>query len=100
MKKFKDTFINKYGIWEYIVFAVGLIFIGKVTWSFAIANFDKVTQGEVGIWVLFFSVGVLAISFPMTILNFARKKAGLDVKTKTVKEEDNGGGAITPDEGF
>ena len=78
----KETFLKKYGVWEYVLFIVGLAFLGRVVYSVVIADFKNITWEEIAIIVFFFSLGVLSVSKPLSILDLARKKAGLEPKEK------------------
>lgn len=62
------------------MFLVGIAILGRVVYSIIIADFKTMTWDEIGIIILFLSLGVLAVAKPLAIADYARKKAGLKVK--------------------
>jgi hypothetical protein len=80
MEKLKETFLKKYGIWEYVLFLVGLAFLGRIVYSVIVADFKNMTWDEISAIILFFALGVLAISRPLAILELGRKQLGLKSK--------------------
>lgn len=82
MDKIKETFLKKYGVWEYVLFLVGIAFLGRVVYSVVIADFKNMTWDEIGIITLFLALGVLAVAKPMAIADYARKKVGLEKNKK------------------
>ena len=85
MDKIRETFLKKYGIWEYLLFIVGLAILGRVVYSIVIADFKTMTWEEIGIIILFFALGVLAVAKPLALADYARKKVGLETKDKSEK---------------
>ena len=85
MDKIRETFLKKYGVWEYVLFLVGLAILGRVVYSIIVADFKAMTWEEIGIITLFFAIGVLAVAKPLAIADYARKKAGLEIKDKSEK---------------
>lgn len=85
MDKIRETFLKKYGVWEYVLFLVGLAILGRVVYSIIFADFKTMTWEEIGIITLFFAIGVLAVAKPLAIADYARKKAGLEIKDKSEK---------------
>ncbi|TDQ27619.1 hypothetical protein [Tenacibaculum caenipelagi] len=86
MKSLKETLLKKYGVWEYVVFLVGLGILSRVLYSIIIADFKNMTIEEIGIIILFLSLGIIAIAAPLTILEFARKKAGLQTRKEKLEK--------------
>ena len=87
MKSIKETFLKKYGVWEYVVFFVGAVILGRVLFSIIVADFKNMTIEEIGIIILFLSLGIIAIAAPLTILEFARKKAGLPTRKEQLDQK-------------
>jgi len=81
MDKIRETFLKKYGVWEYLLFIVGLAILGRVVYSIIIADFKTMTWEEIGIIILFFALGVLAVAKPLALADYARKKVGLDKRS-------------------
>tara|TARA_R100000789_G_C2945718_1_gene133490 strand:- start:10 stop:255 length:246 start_codon:yes stop_codon:yes gene_type:complete len=80
MSNLKETFLKRYGVWEYVLFLIGLGMLGRVLYSVIIADFKNMTIEEIGVIILFFALGILAIAAPLTLLDFARKKAGMQTR--------------------
>ncbi|MBL87195.1 MAG: hypothetical protein CMO82_11115 [Winogradskyella sp.] len=89
MDKIRETFLKKYGVWEYVLFLVGIAILGRVVYSIIIADFKTMTWDEIGIIILFLSLGVLAVAKPLAIADYARKKVGLETKDKSKNERIN-----------
>ncbi|XRE42207.1 hypothetical protein ACIVBQ_000411 [Tenacibaculum discolor] len=85
MNKLKETFLKKYGVWEYVVFFVGAVILGRVLFSIIVADFKNMTIEEIGVIILFLSLGIISVGAPLTILEFARKKAGLPTRSEKNK---------------
>ena len=86
MENIKETFLKKYGIWEYILFLIGLAFSGRVVYSFVIADFKTLTLEEIGIMILFLCLGILAFAAPLKLLEFARKRVGMETREEKLKK--------------
>lgn len=86
MTKLKETFLKKYGVWEYVLFLIGVGFLGRVLYSFIIADLKNLTIEEIGIMILFFALGALAIAAPLAILDLARKKVGLPTRKEKIEQ--------------
>ena len=80
MNKIRDSFLHKYGVWEYILFIVGLMLIAKTTHSFIVADFHIMTWNEIGMIILVFLLGTLAMAAPKAILDAARSKFKKDAR--------------------
>ncbi len=81
-RKIRQTFLKEYGIWEYVLFGIGLIFLGRVGYEVIILDFKEATWVYVGVLVLFLCLGILSVAAPKSILDFARKRVGMEVKTR------------------
>jgi len=80
MGEIKENLINKYGIGEYILLVLGLFFLFSVGKEVITRQWEDFTLPIIGIMLLFLSVGSLLVVKPMTILDFARKRIGMDTK--------------------
>lgn len=86
MRNLKQTFLKEYGIWEYVVFIVGLVLLGRVSYSIIVADFKNMTIEEIGVIVLFLAIGIIAVGSPLTMLEFARKKAGVPTRKDKINK--------------
>ena len=87
MKEIKETFLRKYGIWEYILLVLGVFIEVKLAIDFWNDDFGY-SFNEIGASVF----GILLIAFPLTLLDIIRKKTGLQTreeKYNSVKNENN-----------
>ncbi len=80
MEKLRETFIKKYGIWEYILFGLGLVFLGRVGYEFVTISLEELTWDIIAILMVFVALGALLVGAPKTILDWGRKKVGLNQK--------------------
>lgn len=80
MGEIRENLINKYGIGEYILLVLGLFFLFSVGKEVVTRQWEDFTLPIIGIMLLFLSVGSLLVVKPMTILDFARKRIGMDTK--------------------
>lgn len=64
------SFMQKYGLWEYILFGSGLLVIGKLTYNFL--NDTIVYNFGTGVAFL---AGVLMISLPRVFVNIIKSRA-------------------------
>lgn len=80
MGEIKENLINKYGIGEYILLVLGLFFLFSVGKEVITRQWEEFTLPIIGVMLLFLSVGSLLVVKPMTILDFARKRIGMDTK--------------------
>lgn len=74
------TSFNKYGIGEIILACLGFVFLLNVGIELFEREWEDFTLETIGIMVLFVSLGSLLIIKPMSILDMARKKVGLETK--------------------
>ncbi len=75
MNKIKETYLQKYGIWEYSLFAIGwfiIIKLGRDFWN----DVFTYSLNEIGASLL----GICLIAFPLTINDTIRKLRGLEPK--------------------
>jgi hypothetical protein len=79
MVKIAESFLKKYGVWEYVLFLAGIIIVSRTVYSIVIANFKTTTWTEIGVIVFLFSLGVLAVSVPKTLVDLAKKKTGANI---------------------
>lgn len=86
MGEIKETYLKKYGIWEYILLALGLVFLYSVGKEVVTREWEEFTIPIIGVMVLFLSLGALLIARPFAILEFARKKAGLETRAKKLEK--------------
>ncbi len=89
MKNLKETFLKKYGVPEYVLFLVGLAILSRVVYSIIIADFKDMTWTEIGIITLFLCLGVLAVAKPLAIIEYAKKKAGIETSENKQNERIN-----------
>ena len=74
------TSFNKYGIGEIIMAALGLVFLINVGNEVLVRDWEDFTLPIIGVMVVFLSLGVLLMMKPLTILDMARKKVGMQTK--------------------
>jgi len=75
-----ENFLRKYGVWEYMLFIFGGILLGRTAYEIIMVNFEE-TNWEY--WLInlgLASVGALFVGKPLSILDFGRKKLGLEPK--------------------
>ena len=77
MENLRETFLKKYGIWEYIFLILGLIFLFSVGKEIITRPWEEFTLPIIGVMVLFVSIGALLVAKPLTILDMARKRVGM-----------------------
>ena len=75
-----NTSFKKYGIGEIILALVGIVFLINVTVEVISRPWEEFTMPIIGVMVLFLSLGSLLLMAPLTILDMARKKLGLETK--------------------
>jgi hypothetical protein len=80
MGDLKETFIKKYGIGEYFLIVLGLIFFYSVGKEVITREWEDFTLQISGVLILFVSLGSLLIFKPMSILDMARKRIGMETK--------------------
>lgn len=80
MGDLKETFIKKYGIGEYFLIILGLIFFYSVGKEVLTRPWESFTINIIGVLILFVSLGSLLIFKPMVILDIARKRFGMETK--------------------
>lgn len=80
MTNIKENLIKKYGVWEYILLILGLIFLFSVGKQVIVRPWEDFTLPIIGILILFTSIGSLLVAKPMTILDMARKRVGMETK--------------------
>lgn len=80
-EKLRKSFLKEYGIWEYVLFGIGMIFLGRVGYEVIFLNIDEITWIIIGVLVLFLSLGALLVARPKSILDFARKRVGMEISS-------------------
>lgn len=80
MSNLKETFIKKYGIGEYLLIALGLVFFYSIGKEVLTRNWEDFTIPIIGVLILFVSLGSLLIMKPMAILDMARSRIGMETK--------------------
>jgi hypothetical protein len=76
---FKTSF-SKYGLGEVILAALGVLFLYSVAKEIIYREWEDFSLNIIGVMILFVSLGALLIMRPLAILDFARKKIGLETK--------------------
>ncbi|MFC0605909.1 hypothetical protein [Winogradskyella pulchriflava] len=76
----KETFLKKYGIWEYILFIFGIALAGRATYSMVVLNFKETSWLEIAFITTTFFLGVLAFSAPKFLVDLAKRKTGESIK--------------------
>lgn len=82
MGSIKETFLNKYGIYEYIFLVMGVLILGTLTYWFMTKELEY-SMGE-GIALV---VGVFAVGAPLSLLEWGRKKIGIETREKKAFDE-------------
>lgn len=77
MGNLRETFIKKYGVADYALFVIGLIGCAKIIKDFW--N-DAIVDNYYAIGALLISVVLMTV--PYTLVEFARKKMGLETRKK------------------
>ena len=88
MKDLKETYLKKYGVWEYVLFLIGLALAGRSVYSIIIADFKTITAIEIGVIILFLCLGILSFAAPLTMLDIARKKAGMETRREKISQSE------------
>ncbi len=75
MGNIRENFVKRYGLGEYILFALGAIVLGYQVFSYMTDSLD----GDMldGVFAL---MGILSLLAPMSLLDFVRKRGGLETK--------------------
>ena len=81
MGNIKETFLKKYGVWEYVLMIIGLLICYKPVEYIVTIDFEAASWPVIGIVVFFLLLGVLFIAAPLSILELARKKMGLKTRS-------------------
>lgn len=100
MGNLKETFIKKYGIPEYIVLLAGVAILGRGVYSLIILNLKDTSWEEIAMIVFIFCIGLIACLAPLSLLDFARKRLGMETKREAFAKDDKDKGAVTPKDGF
>tara|TARA_R110000823_G_scaffold309594_4_gene433980 strand:+ start:3574 stop:3852 length:279 start_codon:yes stop_codon:yes gene_type:complete len=74
MTALKETFLKKYGVWEYILFIMGLIVLGRTAYEIIVVNFNELTWEVIAIYILFILLGALLVGAPKYIVDIARNR--------------------------
>ncbi len=69
--------LKKYGVWEYIVFLMGLIILSKLTHSFVTDTLENTTLN-----VIAFLLGLLLLAAPAKLVDLIKKLAEYIVSKK------------------
>ncbi|WP_109852801.1 hypothetical protein [Aquimarina sp. AU58] len=67
--------LQKYGVWEYVLFVIGLLVLGKLTYDFLFNTLEYSVLNGIA-----FVVGVLLIAAPATLVKAAKQKLGQNGK--------------------
>ena len=89
MTKLKETYLKKYGVWEYVLFVLGFIILLKTTITFWKSDMEALEWTTIGIMSFFIALGSLLISKPLTILDLARKRIGMETREDKFKDEND-----------
>lgn len=68
---------RKYGVGEYILIILGLIFLSSVAKEIITRPWEEFTISIIGVLLVFVSLGSILIIKPFTILEMAKKKLGI-----------------------
>ncbi len=68
--------VKKYRIWEYILQAIGVIVLGKITFEFVNDTLENSVLNGIAL-----VVAVLMLTTPATIVQIAKNKAGENEKS-------------------
>ncbi len=74
------NWLKRYGIWEYLLFIFGGILLGRVGYEVITMEFEGVTWD---VWLALLgiaAVGSLFVGRPLAILDFGRKRLGIQTK--------------------
>lgn len=77
MGNLRETFLKKYGVWEYVLFLFGIALSGRATYSMVILNFKETSWLEIAFITSIFLLGILAFSAPKYLVGLAKKKTGV-----------------------
>lgn len=80
----KETYLRKYGVWEYILLIIGLFIIIKLGRDFWNDVFTY-SINEIGATVF----AILLIAFPLTLNDLIRKVRGLETRSEKYKSNKN-----------
>ncbi|MDO6808077.1 hypothetical protein Q4603_05640 [Zobellia galactanivorans] len=81
MTKIKENFLKKYGIGEYLLAALGMLFLFNVSrelWEIRIADMEWDTIFKL---VVLTSFGALLQFYPLAVTEFVRKQFGMPTKS-------------------
>lgn len=76
MGDIRETFMKKYGWGEYLLFILGATVLGYQVYSYVTNSLEGSALDGVA-----FVCGVFCVLAPMTLLDFARKKVGMETKS-------------------
>lgn len=71
----RETFLKKYGIWEYIFLVAGLLILGTLVYWFMTKQLENSIYEGIAL-----IVSIFMIAAPQSLLNWGRKKVGLKTK--------------------
>lgn len=74
MGNIKETFIKKYGVWEYVLFLVGVVFVGRGGYDVISLNLIDLTWDALAKIISLILFGSLVMAMPKTIVDIAKKR--------------------------
>lgn len=86
MGDLKETFMKKYGVWEYLLFLGGALMFGRVIYMFMIGRYDDAESiADLAVPIGALALSILMFAIPMTLIDAVRKKAGIETKQERFK---------------
>ena len=74
MKDIRKSFLEEYGIYEYLIFLLGVIIASGATYKMLTLDTKDTTWLELGFITTIFFIGILAFSAPKYLVDIAKKK--------------------------
>tara|TARA_R110002167_G_scaffold284737_1_gene489827 strand:+ start:9130 stop:9375 length:246 start_codon:yes stop_codon:yes gene_type:complete len=78
----RETFLKKYGVYEYVLFIVGLFISGRGVYDVIFLNLDALTWDAIAKIIALILFGALLIAAPKALVDIARNKFGSEPNKK------------------
>lgn len=82
MGNLKETFLKKYGVWEYVLIIIGILVCYSPIRYLILIDFENASWEVITIVIFVLLFGILLIAAPLSILDYGRKKLGLEPKNQ------------------
>jgi len=84
--------LSNYGPWEWVALIVGILFIYRPVHQYMTGQFDHIEGWQqLGVLVLpaiVLALGLVLVGKPMSVLDFIRKRAGMETRKKKIQDEE------------